>query len=117
MRHILIVLVPLGVLTVIIYKTEPDRDILMAHHHHHDAAGVCREVLGPNIIMMFDERLINLRAVRGIWCYIEMRTPSSGKTVHHLEEERRDQFVPNYTENTFETLDELQKNILRIYSM
>jgi hypothetical protein len=75
------------------------------------AVEVCCRVLGPNIIMHLDENngLISLHCVRGLWCYIEMRTPSSGKTLHRFEEDH------DYTEIKFETLDELQKNISLLF--
>ena len=72
------------------------------------AVEVCCRVLGPDIVMHLDEKngLIHLYCVQGIWCYIEMRTPSSGKMLHKEDGEDYD-----FIENKFETLDQLQKNI------
>ena len=80
-----------------------------------DAAEVCRQLLGPDIIQLFsnDHGVLGLHTHNGIWCFIQMKTASAGSVFHRPESKP----TVKHTEEKFARLFELYDIIKKLYSV
>ena len=81
------------------------------------AIAACSFVLGENIIRASDTNggKIYLKNRHGINCQIVMESPTRGNIVQFFED-NNDHVIPRYQSYFFNTLDDLQYIIFRLYS-